>query len=107
MHSLAVISAHAKSTEPVYSDTSLRFVQPGRVASCARSPNTQSEPETGSRQVAREPEMALAPSRLVRVALTTLANLARLGKQLRHAQVQYDEREAEREQQQPPDRSDE
>lgn len=32
MHNLAVISAHAKSTEPVYSDTSLRFVQAGRVA---------------------------------------------------------------------------
>ena len=32
MHYLAVISAHAKSTEPVYSDTSLRFLQAGRVA---------------------------------------------------------------------------
>lgn len=36
MHYLAVISAHAKSTEPVYSDTSLRFLQAGRVANFTR-----------------------------------------------------------------------
>lgn len=41
MHYLAVISAHAKSTEPVYSDTSLRFLQAGRVARCARSLNAR------------------------------------------------------------------
>lgn len=32
MHSLAVISAQAESSEPVYSDTGSGFVQPGRVA---------------------------------------------------------------------------
>ena len=41
MHYLAVISAHAKSTEPVYSDTSCVFVQAGRVADSVGSYNAR------------------------------------------------------------------
>ena len=41
MHYLAVISAHAKSTEPVYSDTSFGFMQAGRVADFVGSHNAR------------------------------------------------------------------
>src|SRR5690606_10561607 len=90
------------------------FLQAGRVANAAHSLQTRKlGPRRAQDEATREPEMALAPSGLVRVARRARQRGGRqrvaeraqlLPKHARQTHVDHDEREPEHEQHQPPDR---